>query len=142
MRIGNINQGRPAYYDRNAFTQGQSYNVAGIAPHGVTTRWTFTVPSNQKAYVQACVCKLMRDGVAAPVGTALAQIDWGCDVGGAAFAAFACVLDNTMGARDNSNVGQTGLMTPGNTLTGSTADFGTGGSFLYELSAVIARFDS
>jgi hypothetical protein len=43
---------RGNYYDRNAFSKNESYDVQGIAPHALTVRWTYTVPTGKCLMVQ------------------------------------------------------------------------------------------
>lgn len=48
MRITNVFSGRPSPADRGPLQKQFGYNNVGVANHGATTRWTYTVPTARK----------------------------------------------------------------------------------------------
>jgi len=49
---------RPPWYDRNPIRRQLSYVGSAIAPHGLTSRASYTVPTGKRAYIQSMECAL------------------------------------------------------------------------------------
>ena len=71
MKITSYAVARPAQYDRNASSNIQG-DAAIYAPHGVTSRWTSTVPSGFKLFLEAC--SVSQQNITAPTVAAQASI--------------------------------------------------------------------
>lgn len=141
MRIGNVNQGRPAYYDRNPVGRVDS-DLVDVVPHGSTVRWTYTVPTGTKAYIQRVRGSIFRTTVAAPV----ARVDLLIDVQPSVAEGRARIIDleslaNTVGARDAENFAGAGLLEAGGEVRLITADQSTGGTVLYAGTLWSVEFD-
>jgi hypothetical protein len=71
MKVTSYAVARPAQYDRNATSNIQS-DAAIYAPHTATSRWTTTVPSGFKLFLEAC--SVSQQNVTAPTTAAQASI--------------------------------------------------------------------
>ncbi len=71
MKVTSYAVARPAQYDRNASSSIQG-DAAIYAPHGVTSRWTYTVPSGFKLFLEAC--SVSQQNITAPTVAAQASI--------------------------------------------------------------------
>jgi hypothetical protein len=78
MRQGNLLPAKPEYYDRRGTIIAKISWQQNLGAHGVTTRWSYFVPTNKKAFGGA-----MNVGVwvRAPAGAGgvecFARINWG-----------------------------------------------------------------
>jgi hypothetical protein len=143
VRIGQINQGRPAYYDRNATTKLQNYFGGFVAPAGSVIRWVYTVPSNTKSFVQSAMAEIKRSAAAAPVGQA--EVDIQVTAIATGTAADILVIDtfsNAIDAGGHMNAGSVGLFVPGDIIRGITYDASTGGTVAFGISIIYAEFDA
>ncbi len=55
-----LQQSRPAYYDRNPVIQDTGNFLTGAAPHALTTRASYTVPTGKKALVADTYVHVLR----------------------------------------------------------------------------------
>lgn len=139
MRVGHLNVTRPAYYDRAATATGRSYGAGGVAPHGVTTRWTYTVPTGSAAYIEYVQTGILRDGASGAPGfsQALVQFNTGSNnplIGNS------WLQDGTAGARQLQGVGSAGYMQAGQDIQGRTGDTSVGGTCRYQVDAKLVEF--
>lgn len=66
MRAQHLQQTKAQWYDRNPITGGNSFATGAIAPHGSTTRSSYTVPANRNAmyeYGTAWIARITAAGV-------------------------------------------------------------------------------
>lgn len=143
MRLAVVSQGaRPVPTDRNPVNKTNEVQTAAIAPHGTTTRWSYTVPVGKKAQIQTASCICVRVTVAAPVGETSAQLAY-TPSGGAAVTLFEAHLD-TNAALDVSvqNESQLGDMLAGDIITAQDFDTSTGGTVKFRESAKVYEFDA
>lgn len=56
MKVTSYAVARPAFYDRSSLSGRKASNVV-VAPHAVTTRFTYTVPAARKAFVETAFVK-------------------------------------------------------------------------------------
>lgn len=133
---------RPAWYDRNPLSVFKSFNLAAVAPHVNTVRWTYTVPAGRKAMIESVMIETFRDAVAGAAGLFIGFIRYA--VGGAGGDAYVVARSNanTLGAESRINESQGGIMFAGDVLTGETVDGSTGGTVLYMVNAKITEFDA
>jgi len=73
---------RPAYYDRDPVMVNQESSLAALAPHGSTTRFTYTVPSGKKAYMEVSYADVTVITAAAPAGSKSVRLTYTPDGGG------------------------------------------------------------
>lgn len=68
MRLTNVFGGRPASYDRNPTTIVNGGSQYSQAPHALTTRWTYTVPTARKFILGFWSVMALRVSVAGTAG--------------------------------------------------------------------------
>jgi hypothetical protein len=137
-----LNPSRAQWYDRNPLSKGFSYALDGVAPHGNTARWTYTVPAGRKALIEAATCEIMRQTAAAPVGLYYAEII--ANLNDASFPRFINVisLDNTVGGRAGQSLNCATILQAGEIITGQTGDPSTAGTVAYRLTCKLTEFDA
>jgi hypothetical protein len=141
MRINNVFSGRPAYYDRNPTLPNQRFGQNAVAPHGLTTRFTYTVPSARKAFLGALYAHVFRVTAGAPVGLVVCTVTHtnGANIANLVDFAF---TDNTLLAQRQVAYGSSDVMVAGDTLVLQTSDGSTGGTVDYRIDSKITEFDA
>lgn len=143
MRFFNVQQvARPYYFDRNQKTQSQVYNVQAVAPHGQTTRFTYTVPVGRKAYIETGLCYIRRAVAATAALFAEGAITQVVDQGGGTYLASARLVSNVIDRDMQMTANGAGLLNPGNSVSGISSDGSNGGSVDYFLSLKVTEFDA
>lgn len=137
----NATAGRPAWYDRNPAGQNNIYTNT-VAPHAETDRWTYTVPSNKKAWLSTVCLQMTRVTVAAPIGKYYALMYYQ-PAGGSNFAfLYISSFANVAGDERLLTISpQMGLIA-GDRLDCATQDLSTGGTVEYFEAATVATFDA
>jgi len=126
---------RIQYIDRNPTSKDQSF-AGTAAPHALTTRWTYTVPSLRLAVVSVAECLSMRLTAAGTLGLSNSIIDK------AAIDLLQSPLQsNTVGDKTTVAIGQSILMLSGEALHGKTSDLSVTGTVLYLVTSSITEFD-
>lgn len=142
MRVGSFAVARPNYYDRNATSKQSSYVGGPLAPHSVTTRWTYTVPAGKKAYVESCYVDIIRGSAATSgpsckafirVTTSDSTIGTLCATGGEF---------NTLNALISQTVSNVGLLAAGDLVQSDSYDNSTGGTLYIVMTAKYTQFDA
>ena len=64
MRAQHLQQTRPQWYDRNPLMVSQLASLFQVAPFGVVTFWTYTVPANRKCVIESTQATIWRDTAA------------------------------------------------------------------------------
>ena len=139
MRVGSFAVARPNYYDRSATTKSTEY-AGTTGPHAVTQRYTFTVASGYKAYVESCVTLATVATVATTRTAVYASQYVVTDDSGAADLAIVKIYGNTLGQQLLNVVSGVSLLNAGNQLVASTSDTSTGGTIDYILSVKYTQF--
>lgn len=138
-RGGHYNPGRPAIYDRAPSGQALGSDVTGVGPHGVTQRFTRTIPAGQRAVLQAAFLNIIRLTAAAPVGLVQAYV----------IATIQSVTTKplnlwmlTNGVGDTQHESWSGelYLNAGDQIAGFTTDAGTGGTLNYSVFATSTEF--
>jgi len=137
--FGFAGTGRTAPYDRAPASVSKVYSAAGVAPHGETTRFTYTVPAGKLALVASVVASAVRVTAAAPVGYAFAAVKLNDGTVNAPIV-IAAEIGNTVDSDARMNGTPQLVALAGTVITGTTADGSTGGTFNYELGAIIYEF--
>lgn len=140
--IGQVSASRPNYYDRTLAIATASYLAEGLAPHADTQRWSYTVPSGKKAYLQALTCMMHRDIAAAPAARAIVFARYTPSGGSATYLAVVKELQNALGIPHSSSFAGTGVMRAGDVLISETGDGSTGGAYTFLSAAWLAEFDA
>jgi len=131
---------RPQYYDRNPLQVSQNFTTGGTPPHGSTSRWSYTVPSNRKAFITSAACNVHR----ATVATTAAEVQGNIQIGNAPpctcgeFWQNSNVLDNFV----QGSVPLTAIMLAGEQGSALTQDLSTGGSMGYSMGWKGIEFDA
>lgn len=144
MRTGTTLSARQDWFDRNPTPRIFLYASAfvGIAPAAFTQRWTYTTPAGKKFYVQSTFLTATRVTAAAPVGMCGAELQYTPSGGAATTLLQSLNLQNTIGASQSYSLGAGVVMLAGDTLTGNTFDFSTGGTVAYVATVQGIEFDA
>ena len=124
------------WYDRNPTSISKTFTNTGVAPHVITSRWTYTVPAGRKCQIEFVQIELVRKTVAAPVNTAFGYVT----IAGASFLR-AVMESNTIGERSNTVAGVGVILEAGDVIAGLTFDSSTGGTITYTLTLKGTEFD-
>jgi hypothetical protein len=142
MRIQNVRASRPDWYDRNPVMVGNIYGGDALAPHALTTRFTYTVPTGKKCYLEYGQLKVTRDGATAT------PVKAGCDfpitagISTTPILGIASIISGTLGATDNQTLGAAIILVAAFAFTGSTFDTSTGGTCGYIVTFKGTEFDA
>lgn len=139
--IGNVGGARPSPWDRNPVNRGKNA-YANVAPHGATTRWTYTCPTGKKAYLVNAMVGMMRRAVAAPVGVFTVEIDVTCVDATAAQLMVLRSIDNSITKEQNAMIGASAPLVAGELISSFTTDASTGGTVEYISGAWLQEFDA
>ncbi len=131
---------RGQYYDRNPVPQLEQ-DESAYAPHGETERWSYTVPSGKRAYIETLFLYVRRTSVATTVGYANVYVRYLPAGGSQVLLLMAELYDNNMGANAIQHGTQFGLINPGDKLLAITRDTSMGGVINPTVSAKIIEFD-
>ncbi len=132
-------QARPVYYDRNPLTNRISYVAGSVAPHGSTSRATYTVPTGRKAFVSLIQGELLRQTAAAPAGDAQFIVR---DLTGGAHYLTQDILTNGVGDKAQAVMGANMTMLAAEVIQILTGDGSIGGTFYYSITAQSVEFDA
>jgi len=133
---------RLSWYDRNPLVKWLLYSAQGVGPHGMTTRWTYTVPTGRKTMLEALMAYLMRATAATTLGWASIQI-WYQPAGGTdQELVYLDLYDNTVAAKTVSHLPFAVVLLAGDILRGVTADTSTGGACNYRIAAKATEYDA
>jgi len=132
---------RAEWYDRNPADASQDY-YGSLSPHVVTTRWSYTVPSGKKAWVQIATIFCMRRTAATTMGEVYVFLVIVPSGGSLKRLMIACFVDNTVWVKDKAYGGVGILLRAGDAVNANTADSSTGGTVDYYCGAKITEFDA
>jgi len=129
------------WYDRNPVSSVIHYAGAGVGPHGTTTRWTYTVPPNKKAYVELMLVEIVRRTAAGAVAT------YGCYIRFLQTGVTVTIMkvesrDNNVDAEKHRVLGQSITLHEGDSLRAQTVDLSTGGVVDYQATVKFTEFDA
>jgi len=142
MRIGNLNQGRPEFYDRNPANKSQNFEAGGVAPHGTTSRWAYTVPSLRMGVCTDVSTFTARNTVAGAVDKAYAYVQYTPALGFAARLLGSRNYGNTVGSFKEFSIGCQVYLLAGDSLEGKDEDLSTGGTCEFREDALVFEFDA
>jgi hypothetical protein len=134
------------YYDRNATSITNNYAAATIAPHGATNRWTYTVPSGRKAFLEFAEVQVIMETVPTVTATQSAQsyLQVTTAAGSTKLIMLAMLYGATVvqGSRDTVALGGSMELQPAEVLIGTTVNSFTAGSCWHFLTTKLSEFDS
>jgi len=142
VRVGFPGGPRLEWYDRNPYHRFQSYMNNNTAPHGVTTRWTYTVPTGKKAFVEGAQTYIHRITAAAPVGLVQVVIYVTPSGGGMSAFLLSQLITNNVGDKDHTEIGGGPVLYPGDAIEGQTSDVSTGGTTNLNITTEITEFNA
>ena len=141
MRVASLGVARPAYYDRNAVGTRQRY-VGTVAPHGSTVRWSATIASGKKAFVEQMAIRIVAATTATTAGYAQANMDL-YDATNSTTGAWAQITTSTTTLPYTFFVCPTiPTLYAGENIAVASQDSSTGGTVFYVLDAKYTTFDA
>ena len=140
MRLTNVFSGRPSYYDRTPLDSVQTYSQT-IAPTLDTVRWTYTVPSLRKAYVESVLAATYRVTAATTAALVRSYVAIGPGAAGFGDIVLALFNSNNISAADQRIVGGIAILVAGDAIRTATADASTAGTVAFDNTAKITEFD-
>lgn len=143
MRVFNVQPAaRPVYYDRNPINRTQWYLAGGVAPHGGTSRFSYVVPANKKAFLEMASLAIIRNTAATGAGLTSAAISYVPSGGAQQDMLYAQFINLNQGASDKNGLAQMGELGPGDGVSSFTTDGSTGGTNQYNIATKIQEFDA
>jgi hypothetical protein len=133
--------GRLAVHDRNFTDVSLLYGVDAVAPHGQTTRDTYTVPAGKRAVIAAALVSVQR-ATAPGSGIARFQADVIIFADEITTLLVAKLINNTQGAHTEMAMGLSVSLDEGTIVQLRTFDDSVDGTVDYLLSAHILEFDA
>jgi hypothetical protein len=140
MRVSAAASTKAHYIDRIHSNVTMKYSAGSVAPHVITTRISYTVPSNYRAYIESLYTSVRRDGTPTIADYSIATILYTPDGGNSATLVSGYIRSANIGDRESQVLTQSGVMLPGDMLTGITVDNSTGGTCTYVLSAKVMQY--
>lgn len=114
------------WYDRNPLSIVRSY-LNPLANSAATTRWTYTVPANRKAYVELAQLCIFKAAVNTAFTSARCVLNY-VPFGGSNTELMVCYLyTNVVGDTNSNAIGQSMLLGEGDVLTFQTTVICTAG---------------
>jgi hypothetical protein len=118
------------------------YSAAGVAPHTVTARWNYTVPSGKKAMIEFLHVRILRSTAASTAGKVTAAISITPSGASSNDVMVANILTNNVGDKDALVSGATLTLLAGDKIAANTSDASTGGTIDYVLACKATEFDA
>lgn len=142
MRVFNVQPAaRPTYYDRNPSIAIAGTELASIAPHTVTQRFSYTVPVGKKAWADFTYLEVFCSAAPTTAGRSQLRLLYTPSGGGQALLDqinFAGNVVNTVAEREAPSLGE---LNPGDNIVATTTDFSTGGTRDYAIVFKKTEFD-
>jgi len=133
---------RAMYYDRNPTVIFKWWASNDVAPHALTDRWSYTVPTGKKAFLESVLLQVLRTATATTPLRPRSGISYQPYGQAMEFMFLAYLRANTLYDRDKVVVGWAGVMAVGDLIIGRTWDDSTGGTNDYLNYAKIMQFDA
>lgn len=137
MRVGFPGGPRLEWYDRNPQSVDEGALIDDTAPHSLTTRFTYTVPTGKKCFVELAMVHMLRSAAASSVEKATVEI-----LARGTYVVAAEIETNNVGDRASMVVGRNCIMLAGDVIAGRTVDGSTGGTIDYMLGFMGIEFDT
>ncbi len=142
MNIGEVLLARGFYYDRAAANKTLQFFSSAIAPHGLTVRATYTVPTGKKAYVDHYMLQHIRTTAQAALSFADTYLRYTPSGGALTYIGHTFIFNLSVGATDRIVGSGTGFMATGDVIDIATSDSGATGSIDYYMAVKIFEFDA
>lgn len=142
MRVGFPGGPRLEWYDRNAQFLLTSWNTLDAGPHATTMRWSYTVPTGKKAFIESYEIFEQIVTAAGTPGTRIIQLRITPSGGSITVWVFLVLKSNNPGDTQSVFAGHSGILLAGDVLQSDTYDDSTGGTVAYIASSKITEFDA
>lgn len=142
MQVGHIQASRPAYYDRNPANTQLDYTGTGVAPHASTQRWTNTIASGKKGFVESAYALTYKATTGGVNGLSQATVYYTPNGGAQGLLIGAQIFGTAAGAQNIVNGTSLGVLQAGDVLAGFTNDAATGGTMNFFLTAKVMVYDA
>jgi len=129
---------RPDFIDRSPSTKDQSFSGT-LAPHSLTVRWQYTVPSNRSAAIGVAECYVLRATVATVSSTVNDMIRTNSGV--TIIINDARMISNNIGDKEGFVIPISYFIYSGGFINGTTADVSTGGTAYHFVAISIIELD-
>ena len=133
---------RLEWYDRNPQHVLVGYSAEAVAPHSVVARWSYTVPTGKKAFIEIMHATLQRAVAATTADIAFASLSLWPEGEAILVPIIAWIRENDVGNKDRAVMGQGAILLTGDLVQGATMDDSDGGSIDYNVSGKITEFDA
>ena len=142
VRVGFPGGPRLEWYDRNPQMQAEAYNGTGIPPHGLTERWSYTVPTGKKCLLEMLQALIKRALAATTEDLAYIIVNYTKSGGVAKSLIFNPLRTNLVGDGDSVAIGATLTLLAGDVLAAKTGDASDGGWIDYNVAYKSTEFDA
>jgi len=132
---------RPEWYDRNPIHRLYGYS-GNLAPHSVTTRWTYTVPAGKKAFLELAAVHHIKTAAATTVVNSYSSILITPSGGSLTELIAAQIYTNAVGDKDRAETGHAAVLLAGDIIQFNTYNGDTGGTVWHRGVAKITEFDA
>lgn len=130
------------WYDRKIKNINLNYDSGALAPHGATTRWTYTVPEGRKAFLEMLQLDMIRFDAATLTDQAFITI-WYTPLNSTPQAILRLRhADKTAYSKTNLQIGQAITLSNGDLITCQTTDFNSDGTMIFFANAKLTEFDA
>jgi len=137
VRVGFPGGPRLEWYDRNPIAKSQAYNGSGVAPHSMTVRATYTVPTGKKALIAFAEGVIVRVTAATAVGWVEVLVQ------GANNEAFRLNhINNTVNSYEQGRTYVGYVLLAGQDINLQTQDLSTGGTLSYNVFITSMEFSA
>ena len=126
------------WYQTNFAAKISNYSAADVAPHADTTRWTYTVPASRLAIVTHLLMQFYRKTAATTVNTTTIYVIGPSNL----ILSLIQSYDNNVGSQSHNIIGQSMILTAGQSLAAHTYDQSTGGTHDFTVSMTAMEFNT
>jgi len=133
---------RPEYYDRNPTQVDLGSTTGSVAPHILTFRYNYTVPTGRKFLLGMWRVYWQRITAAAPVGRTDSDVQITPNGGSAIVNVDVIGLTNGVGDHDGATGGQATVLLAGDNIAGGDIDGSTGGGVVFTEAIQGTEFDA
>lgn len=142
MKVGNLLNSRPSYYDRNPLERAKNFDLLNSAPTASTLRLTYTVPANRKFSLEFVQAMYQRMTAAAPAGDGFIHNIINYFSTDQSYIGRILFNNNTVGVRVDIVSSANAIMVAGTNMQTFTQDLSTGGTTSSFLTYKGSEFDA
>lgn len=120
----------------------QLYAAAGVGPHGVTTRWTYTVPAGRLAMIETLNAHVLRDAASGAPAIAGGYVQYTPAAGAATRVINPTIINGALGAVLDAPAIAPFFAQPGDVFLCQTLDLSAGGTLAYVFTLIATEMDA